>query len=276
MCRWLAYSGAPIALEEFLFKPRNSLIHQSMRSKLSAEPFHGDGFGVGWYGRLERPGLYTTVNPAWNDHNLRGLAEQIESPMFLAHVRATTGGAVQHSNCHPFRFGRWLFQHNGSIRNFILVHRTLHFMVAPEYYPFVQGTTDSEVMFYLALTLGLEQDPPGALARMVGLVEDTARREGIEDPVQMTVAVADGETIWVVRYSTEGQSRSLFHSRSVAALKELSPFFSRYSDDAVLVVSEPLDDLTGLWEEVEESTLVTIRRGSVEHAPFSPRIPEGF
>jgi glutamine amidotransferase len=276
MCRWLAYSGAPLALDEFLFKPRNSLIHQSRSSSMSEETFHGDGFGVGWYGgHVERPGLYTCIHPAWNDHNLRTLAEQIEAPVFLAHVRASTGGAVQAANCHPFQFQNWLFQHNGLVQDFVAIRRTLHFAVAPELYPFIQGTTDSELMFYLALTHGLAQDPPLGLARMVGHVETVGRAAGVENPVQMTVAVSDGTRTWVVRYSSEGRSRTLFHSRNVSALREISPYFSRYSDDAVLVVSEPLDDLTGLWQEVEEGTLVEIHRGKVTYREFRPQVPEG-
>ena len=50
MCRWLAYSGAPVLLEELLYKPENSLVEQSLHSRLGAETTNGDGFGVGWYG----------------------------------------------------------------------------------------------------------------------------------------------------------------------------------------------------------------------------------
>ena len=48
MCRWLAYSGAPILLHDVLYEGPNSLVHQSLQSRLGAEPTNGDGFGVGW------------------------------------------------------------------------------------------------------------------------------------------------------------------------------------------------------------------------------------
>ena len=53
MCRWLAYTGSPVLLEELLYKPQHSLIAQSMHSTLGAEATNGDGFGVGWYGAQE-------------------------------------------------------------------------------------------------------------------------------------------------------------------------------------------------------------------------------
>jgi len=95
MCRWLAYSGAPVLLEEVLFKTDHSLIDQSLHASDLSNTTNGDGFGVGWYGKRDVPGVYKDIRPAWNDNNLQALAAQIESPMFLAHVRATTGSPVQ-------------------------------------------------------------------------------------------------------------------------------------------------------------------------------------
>ena len=106
--------------------------------------------------------------------NLRDLSSHVESPLFLAHIRATTGTPVQQTNCHPFRQGRWLFVHNGVINGFQAIRRELMFAVEPSLFDGVQGTTDSEALFYLALTYGLEEDPIGAVERAVGVVEATA------------------------------------------------------------------------------------------------------
>ena len=105
MCRWMAYSGGSVLLEEILFKPKQNLIDQSLSFRSAETPTNGDGFGVGWYGARERPGLYHSIRPAWNDFNLRDLAGQIESHLFLAHVRATSLATVPETNCHPFRYG---------------------------------------------------------------------------------------------------------------------------------------------------------------------------
>ncbi len=194
MCRWLAYSGSPVRLEELLYKPQNSLIIQSLHSRLGAEATNGDGVGVGWYGDTEIPGLFRSTEPAWSDRNLRDLAAHIDSRLVLAHIRASIGSPVQQTNCHPFRHGRWLWMHNGYLDGFGAMKRDLVLAVDPELFPAIEGSTDSELFFYLALTFGLAEDPPAAVARAVGCIEKTAEQHGVAFPVQMTVATTDGET----------------------------------------------------------------------------------
>ena len=276
MCRWLAYSGAPVLLEDLLYRPRNSLIVQSLHSRLGAETTNGDGFGVGWYGQGERPAVFRSIEPAWNDRNLREMAAQISSPRVVAHIRASTGSPVQQTNCHPFRHGRWLWAHNGYIDGLSRVRRDLAMAVAPELYSEIEGTTDTELLFHLALTYGLEDDPPAAVARAVGIVEEIGRTHGVEYPIQMTVVTTDGATTWAFRYSSEGRSRSLFHSTDVSTLRHQypdNPQLHDLSDDARLIVSEPLGDLRGAWREVPESTCVIISGGDETLTPFVPAVP---
>ena len=187
MCRWMGWSGQPVIVEELLFKPKHGLVDQSLHSRMGVETTNGDGFGLGWYGQGDGPGVYHSVAPAWGDANLRELASHIESHMFLAHVRATTGTAIQQTNCHPFRWGRWLFVHNGVIAGFEQMRRELMLAVAPELFADIKGSTDSEVIFHLALTFGLEDDPVGAVEQAIGLVEATAAKHGIEHPVQASM-----------------------------------------------------------------------------------------
>jgi predicted glutamine amidotransferase len=273
VCRWMAYRGDPLRLGELLYQPANSLVVQSLHSRLGVETTNGDGFGAGWYDGTPEPGLYRSIEPAWNDRNLREVAAHIESPLMVAHVRASTGTAVQQTNCHPFRHGRWLWMHNGALAGFHVVKRELALRVEPELFPLIEGSTDSEIFFFLALSLGLEEDPPGAVARAVGLIEETGRRLGIDWPVQMTVLTTDGDRMWAFRYSSEGRSRSLFHSTDVATLRAQypdNPQLQRLSDDAKLVVSEPLGNLRGAWREVPESSCVVVGAGSEEILPFAP------
>jgi predicted glutamine amidotransferase len=273
MCRWLAYSGSPVLLDELLFKSENSLVVQSKHSRLGVETTNGDGFGIGWYGAQETPGIYHGTAPAWNDQNLRELAAHASAGRVFAHIRATTGTAVQQTNCHPFRYGRWLWMHNGAISGFPALKRDLTLAVEPALFPDIEGSTDSELFFFLALTFGLQDDPPSAVARAVGFIEETGRRHGIEFPLQMTVATTDGETTWAFRYSSEGRSRSLFHSTDVATLKLQYPdnrVLHELSDDARLVVSEPLGDLRGAWHEVPESSCLVVQAGREELLEFSP------
>ena len=285
MCRWLAYSGTPILLEELLYKPEYSLIDQSMHSRMGVETTNGDGFGVGWYGVADPaapgpdsgagvPVLFRGVGPAWGDVNLRELGRNISSGLFLAHIRASTGTPVQQTNCHPFRHGRWIMVHNGVINGYEQVRRDLMLEVAPEQFASIQGSTDSEVLFHLALTYGLESDPVSALERAIGFVEATAARHGIENAIQASVGISDGEKIWALRYSTERKSRTLFVSAEASAVKELhidNPRLARLRDEDRLIVSEPLADLAGVWAEIPESTVMIIQPGPDESRPFEPR-----
>jgi glutamine amidotransferase len=274
MCRWLAYSGSPIRLEELLVKRDRSLIDQSLHSREGAEPTNGDGFGVGWYDDSGTPRLYRSVHPAWNDRNLRELAAGISSHLFLAHIRASTGTAIQETNTHPFRYGNWLWMHNGLIREFPRVRRDLVLAIDDSLFGSMEGTTDSEAMFYLALTFGLESDPIAAVERMVGFVEEAGRRHGVENPMQMTIATTDGRTLWAFRYSSEGESRSLYFSTRMDALQALHPdneALAALSDETRVVVSEPLGDLEGAWNGVPESHVGIIQSGADELRPFTPQ-----
>ena len=275
MCRWLAYSGSPVPLEELLLKPKHSLIDQSLHSRLGAETTNCDGFGIGWYGVGDTPGVFHSIEPAWNDRNLKDLSRHLVSPLVFAHIRASTGGAIQQTNCHPFRYGKWLWMHNGFIGELATVRRDLALAVDPSLFALIEGSTDTEVFFYLALTLGLEDDPPEAVARAVGFIEATGKKHGVEHPIQMTVATTDGASIWAFRYSSEGKSRSLFYSTAVTTLRAQypdNPILHQLSDEARLVVSEPLGDLAGAWNEVPESTYGFIHAGQDELHSFAPRL----
>jgi predicted glutamine amidotransferase len=276
MCRWLAYSGSPILLQEALYEGPNSLVNQSLHSRLGAEPTNGDGFGVGWYGAPDTPGMYHSTEPAWNDRNLRELAGHIASPLFFTHIRAAIGSAVQETNCHPFRHDRWLFMHNGYINEFARIKRDLILSIDPSLYPEIQGQADTEVLFFLALTFGLENDPPAAVEQAIGLVEAVAGRHGVPNAFQGTIATSNGENVWAFRYSSEGKSRSLFYSTDIPTLRRLYPerkLFEKMSDSARLIVSEPLGDVAGVWNEVPESSWGVVGPHGDELRPFHPRAP---
>jgi predicted glutamine amidotransferase len=282
MCRWLAYSGNPVLIEELLYKPDHSLIEQSLHSTMGAETTNGDGFGLGWYGVGDEPGLFHSIEPAWNDRNLRELSRHIQSPLVFSHIRASTGSPVQQTNCHPFRYRNWLWMHNGLIRDFHRVKRDLMVEVSPQLYPRIEGSTDSELLFHLALTYGLEHDAPAAVERTVGLVEQVGQKHDVEHPIQMTVATSDGVRIWAFRYSSEGDSRSLFYSTSIETLQLMYPdspvmheVTSEFGRAGRLIASEPLgEQLLGAWNEVPERSWGVVQPGHEDLRSFSPVAPE--
>jgi predicted glutamine amidotransferase len=271
MCRWLAYIGSPVLIAEALYTPKHSLIDQSLHSRLGAETTNGDGFGIGWYDDEPTPGVFRSIEPDWNDQNLREVAGHVRSHLFFAHLRAAIGSAVQQTNCHPLRHEEWLFMHNGFVDRFAEIKRALVLTIDESLYPQIKGTTDSEILFYLALTFGLRDSPQEAVGRVIGLVETVGRRRGISNPFQGTIATSDGARLWAFRYSSQGKSRSLFFSRDIHTLKELypdRPILRQLSNDTRLVVSEPIGDLPGAWHELPEGSCAVAGQGGAELEPF--------
>jgi len=276
MCRWLGYIGDPIEPREFLYDPDRSLIEQSRSHAPGTDVPNGDGTGLGWYGRRRVPTLFRSTTPAWANETLRELSSEVQSGLFLAHVRAGTGTPVQQTNCHPFRHDRWLFVHNGYVGDFARLRRTLLLAVDEARFADLLGSTDSELLFHLALTFGLEDDPVGALERMAGLVEAVGAEAGVAEPLQMTVGLTDGERLYAARYASGPVVNTLYVSEDVHSLRLLYPEeerLSHLSDDARLVVSEPLVALPGAWREVPPSTALVVDGPTVVEQPFTPRPP---
>lgn len=272
MCRWLGYTGGTISLEDVLFKPKNSLIDQSMSARSAETPTNGDGFGLGWYGAKPFPGLFRSIRPAWNDFNLRDLCAQIDSHLFLAHVRATSQATVQETNCHPFRYKNWLFVHNGEIHGIEKFRKRLVEAVSDELFTHILGTTDSEVMFYLALTFGLEKDPAGALERMAGFVESVARKHGVPETLWMTLGLTDGQTLYALRYASDGKAPTLYSTRDIDDMYKVNPDLAgRFTPETRFIASEPTGKAREIWQSVPEGSFVRVRGTEIEVRPFKPR-----
>ena len=243
MCRWLVYRGEPVYLDTLVTEPKHSLMAQSLKAHEAKIETNGDGFGVGWYGERDVPGLFREPFPAWNDDNLRGLCQQIRSRFFFAHVRSSTGTPVSRANCHPFVMGKWMFMHNGQIGGYDRLRRALEFEIDEKVYVHRKGTTDSELLFLMAMSHGGERDPVGALRFALAHAESLMRSNGISEPLKFAAAIGDGHTLHAFRYSSDGQSPSLSY---------------RCSAGGLVVVSEPLDrDEPGAWTPVPEGSVLS-------------------
>ncbi|OKH87114.1 class II glutamine amidotransferase [Thalassospira sp. TSL5-1] len=245
MCRWLSYIGEPVYLDSLVFEPKHSLVAQSLHAEEAKTPTNGDGFGIGWYGHRSTPGLYREILPAWNDANLQSMAHNIESGLFFAHVRASTGTGTSRSNCHPFAFDKYLFMHNGQIGDYKLVRRELEALIDDKYYSLRQGTTDSELIFYLMLSFGLENDARRALRKAIATVESAMRRHDIAAPFRFTACLSDGDSVCAVRYASDDKPPSLYY---------------RKRGNQVIVVSEPLDTESASWIAVDPNQCLNVAR----------------
>lgn len=256
MCRWAAYIGDPIFLEDIVSRPGHSLVRQSHEAVECRTAINADGFGLAWYGDHPEPGLFRDILPAWSDPNLASLTRQVKSRLFLAHVRASTGTATSRNNCHPFAVGRWSFMHNGQIGGYDRFRRDAEMMIPDALYPHRKGATDSEALFLIALAEGLDHDPKAALERATARLEALSRRKGATPHFRMTAAFSDGERLYAVRYASDDQAPTLYHRWSGGR-------------GGRAVVSEPLES-GECWEAVPQGTFCTFDGERVQTEPFAP------
>jgi glutamine amidotransferase len=246
MCRFLAYRGEPIFMADLVCAPAHSLVHQSLHATEAKTETNGDGFGLGWYGERSEPGLYREIRPAWSDENLKSLTAQVRSPLFFAHVRASTGTATTRANCHPFIHESCMFMHNGQIGGYDRIRRRIEELIPDELYDRRLGTGDSEAIFLAALADGLAADPIRAMARTLSRVCGLMAAAGIGEPLRFTAAFSDGRALFAFRWACDGHPPSLYY---------------RETGTGLLIVSEPIDDRAQGWREVPKGCTLVARPG---------------
>jgi glutamine amidotransferase len=260
MCRLAAYLGEPLYLEELIAKPRHSLMRQSLRAEEAKVRTNGDGFGIGWYGEREEPGVYREALPAWNDDNLLALAQTLRSGLFFAHVRAATTGASSRQNCHPFRHGKYLFMHNGQVGGYAQLRRAMEGRLPDELYAARRGATDSELLFLLAMARVAEGQAVDEA--MLGVLDDTAalmRERGVALPLRFAATLSDGRRLWAFRIASDGKPPTLYLRRG---------------ERGTLIASEPLCEDEPGWQALPVGAVVQVdgagcRIGSVAEAALS-------
>lgn len=275
MCRFIAYTGEPIVIEDLLFRPKNSLILQSYKAREREEPLNGDGFGLGWYNHEVDPtaAVFRSVTPAWSNMNLQELARRTRSGCFFGHVRAATHGTpVLEVNCHPFSYGRLLWMHNGHLGGFPVLKRKLINLLSDQAYQSIQGSTDSEHLF--ALFLDALQRPQGqvspeelkvGLFRMLETVDRLRVENGVTESSYLNICVTNGEEVIAMRYvsDNEREPHSLYHSRDgkhQSANGGVQVIERVLSDRGVIVSSERLTDRREDWMPIPRNHVAVLGR----------------
>ncbi len=261
MCRWAAWIGAPIFLEDIISRPDHSLIAQSQQADECKTTTNADGFGVAWYDQRVEPGLYRDVYPAWSDPNLSAVARQVRSRLFLAHVRASTGTAISRNNCHPFAVGRWSFMHNGQVGGFDQLRKQADMGISDALYANRKGATDSEAIFLTALAEGLDDHPINAMETAVARFQAMSEARGTAPHMRLSAAFSDGERLYAIRYASDPRAPSLYYRRCETL-------------GGYMVVSEPLmSDVSG-WCEIAPGSVCVFTGDTVETQSFLSDHPE--
>jgi glutamine amidotransferase len=273
MCRLMAYKGTPIIIDKLLYQPKNSLINQSFHAREIEEPLNGDGFGIGWYvPELNyEPITFVSVNPAWNNRNLRNLAPKIKADCMIAHVRAASVGDVSESNCHPFQYKNMLMAHNGGIEDFSRIKRHMRNPLSDELYNWIKGQTDSEHIFAFLLQELFTNHKSVSPEAVVDAFEHTFRElkklmadHGIKEPAYLNMVVTNGLFLVGTRYCTDPKEEplTLYHSEGSRYVVEdgITRMEAPADDDqAVLVVSEKLSD-DPFWTMIPANHFVIVEQ----------------
>lgn len=253
MCRLLGYLGPPILLDTLLCKPEHSLIVQSYQPReMTSGLLNADGFGIGWYHaqRETDPFTYKNLLPIWSDINLPNLSRYIESGCVLANVRSATSGlAVDLSNCQPFRAGRLLFTHNGFIQNFRqTLYREMRDRLNDSAYQAIHGTTDSEHIFATVINeLQVSPEVPLEKALHATLITLAELAESQQITISANIILSDGHSLVTSRFAHRTPNPTLYWLRDDLTFP-----------DAVLIASEPL--FPGNWIALPENSILSVKK----------------
>jgi glutamine amidotransferase len=244
VCRHLAYVGEPVRLGALLVDPPHSLYVQAWQPRHQDRGVvNADGFGVGWYVSGDaHPARHRGAGPMWTDETFADLARVIHAPAILAAVRsATTGMPGGPDAAAPFRRGRYLFSHNGSLEGWPAAAAELAAGLPPERLLRLDAATDSALLWAVVadrLDAGSPLDE--ALVHTVRAAERCAGG-------RLNLLVTDGEAIAATRWGP-----SLWWSAT---------------GTGVVVASEPHGDEAG-WHEVPDRHLLMADHRTAEVVPL--------
>ncbi len=173
------------------------------------EPIKSDGWGVGFY-QHGTAYLIKKSSPFEDDDRIDTLTEKISSNIFLSQIRQATVGEIKVANTQPFRYGAWLFAHQGSIEQFRRIKPKLKKALHPPLVRKMQGVTDSEHCFCLFLSLlkgagylkGYDIPIGPALSALTGMLSSLtvwAQESNVEEPSNYNCILSNGSYILTVR-----------------------------------------------------------------------------
>lgn len=289
MCRLSAFFGAPICAADLVTRPSRSIITQSFdaRERMTGDAstpgyLNGDGFGLGWYSPNPddiTPCVYRQARPAWNDPNLGSIAEKVYTPVLFAHVRAASPGLdVSETTCHPFRFGRYLWMHNGGLGDFVKVRRHILPLLTECAFDFAitHGSSDTALCFAIFLSLIDDKMAPATpemlrkcLERTIQIIEEALREVNATETSLLNFVVSDGESLVASRYvisltNPNAKAASLYYASGNSYEPDgTAPgnFAMMHTDrrpSLAIVSSEPLTENRADWVHVPRNFSIVI------------------
>jgi glutamine amidotransferase len=261
MCRVLAYIGPEVPLENLLLKPENSLINQTLDpERHPLLQLAGWGFGA-WSEHLlkpEAPLLYHRPMAAFYDDNAEGIIPSLQVSTMLAHVRAADYNSttvLTDENCHPFSYQEtpWIVAQNGDLPNWILLQRELLRHCKDEYLKQMRGTTDTEFLYVLLLSLlesDSDEDVQRAFEEMLRLLVQAMKDLDLVALTKLKMALVSPNRIIGVNFGSGHQGET----HPAGDWRELLKSGPGTDDYALAMLLEPMYLLMGRNFQHEETT----------------------
>ena len=252
MCRWFIYFGNEINLESILYNHKNSILKQSFKKKYT--PFldkpnerdheiNVDGFGIGWYLRKKKEPIFYKCNKTpWSDFNFKRLSKIFASKLIFSHIRAIkpfSEGLIHEFNCHPFCYKKILFMHNGDLKNFTKYKKNLIEYINDDIFSLIKGTTDSEYIFSLILTICKnnfsQKNIKTSILKAIKLINSLSN-----DTISLNIAITNGNFIIFTRYINNKESPS--------------SLYYKLCNNYILISSEPIN-FNELWIPIPKNSI---------------------
>lgn len=212
-----------------------------------------DGYGVAWWpAGSDRATRIARAEPIWFDPDLPGLLKTMSAASVLAALRNTTPGLpVDRSGLLPMVRDRWAFALNGYVPAFRARHmRRLREQLPDGFYARLEGVSDSETLFHLALAgMASGADAADALADVRDRV---AARLAPRETAPLTMVLSDADGFTALHTTVNGEVNSLYVREGGDLVGE-----------GALLASERLDETDG-WQRVPDHSVVVARGGVVE------------
>jgi predicted glutamine amidotransferase len=236
-------------------------LREAPRSLAALSREHRDGWGLAVWNDASSWQIDKGIACAHEDERFHELAGGM-GELLVAHIRQKTVGCSSLENTHPFHSGRWIFAHNGTIKDVAFLRAN----VSPARKRAILGQTDSELFFAYLLTsldeAGLGDAEPDAATD--GVIRQAVRavRERpdfgacnflLSDSI-CTYAHRFGRSLFLLERGPADAVR--VNRESSEGVVVQTPWSQRRH--AVLVASERLTDEP--WEEMPDGTLLRIDR----------------
>ena len=247
-------------------------LREAPRSLAALSREHRDGWGIAVFDDASGWRIDKGVICASEDERFHRLAVGSRGELLVSHVRQKTIGEISLVNTHPFERGRWVFAHNGTVRDVAW----LRDQTSPERLAEIGGDTDSELLFAWLLTClddaGVASSP--ATASTDQAVSRAARAaRGRADFGAFNFLLSDGATTYAHRFGRAMHLLERGPHDSVRAHRtshDGTVIETPWSPErtAILVASERMTDEP--WHVVEEGMLLRIERQPAPHFVLVP------